>query len=80
MPTPYDDFTESAHRNFMDLPEAAIRNRELLEQVMTRNGFVGLPTEWWHFDDQEWRNYPLLDVAIPGRKPVHKLRSPRDQP
>ncbi|MEK7780728.1 MAG: M15 family metallopeptidase [Verrucomicrobiota bacterium] len=65
MPTPYDDFTERAHRNFTDLPEETIRNRNLLEQVLTKHGFVGLPTEWWHFDDQDWRSYPLLDIAVP---------------
>lgn len=65
MPTAYDDFTERAHRNFKDLPEEVIRNRDLLESVMTKHGFVGLPTEWWHFDDKDWRNYPILDVPIP---------------
>jgi len=65
MPTSYDDFTEKAHRNFSDLPAEAISNRELLEQVLTKHGFVGLATEWWHFDDREWRMYPLLDIAIP---------------
>jgi zinc D-Ala-D-Ala dipeptidase len=65
MPTPYDDFTERAHRNFADLPEDAIRNRELLDQVLTKHGFVGLPTEWWHFDDSDWRKYPLLDITVP---------------
>ena len=65
MPTPYDDFTERARRSFKDLPEEVIRNRELLEQMLTKHGFVGLPTEWWHFDDKDWRNYPILDVPIP---------------
>jgi len=64
MPTPYDDFTERAHRNFKDLPEETIRNRELLQQVLTKHGFVGLPTEWWHFDDKDWRKYPILDIQI----------------
>jgi len=80
MPTPYDDFTESAHRNFMDLHGEAIRNRQLLEQVMTRHGFVGLPTEWWHFDDRDWKNYPLLDVDIPGAASPRTPRSPGDPP
>lgn len=67
MPTSYDDFTERAHRNFMDLPAEAIQNRTLLESVLTRHGFVGLPTEWWHFDDAAWQNYPLLDIPVPAR-------------
>ena len=66
MPTPYDDFTEKAHRKFNDLPEEVIRNRELLEQVLTKHGFVGLYTEWWHFDDKDWRQYPIMDVPIPN--------------
>src|SRR6478736_796219 len=66
MPTPYDDFTERAHRNYMDLPAEVIQNRELLERVLTKHGFVGLPTEWWHFDDRDWRNYPLLDIPVPA--------------
>lgn len=62
MPTPFDDFTERAHRDFMELPEEVIRNRELLERVMTKHGFVGLRTEWWHFDDVDWKDYPITDL------------------
>ncbi len=62
MPTPYDAFTPSAHRDYMKLDAEAIRNRELLESAMSRHGFVGLPTEWWHFDDTDWKHYRILDV------------------
>lgn len=62
MPTPYDDFTEKAHRDYKDLPEEVIGNRELLGRVMTKHGFEGLPTEWWHFDYGDWRRYEILDV------------------
>jgi D-alanyl-D-alanine dipeptidase len=62
MPTPYDDFTEKAHRNYRDLPPEAIRNRETLEKAMVRRGFLPLPTEWWHFDAAGWESYPVLDV------------------
>jgi D-alanyl-D-alanine dipeptidase len=62
MPSNYDEFSERAHRNYTGAPEEASRNRDLLERVMTKHGFVGLPTEWWHFDDVNWRNYELLDI------------------
>lgn len=65
MPTPYDDFTPKAHRDCTDLPAEVIKHRDLLAQVLTKHGFIGLPTEWWHFDDQDWRQYPLLDIDIP---------------
>lgn len=62
MPTEYDDFTEKAHRDYMSLTEEQIKNRKILEDVMTKYGFTGLPTEWWHFDYKGWENYDVLDV------------------
>ncbi|MBS1515825.1 MAG: D-alanyl-D-alanine dipeptidase [Bacteroidetes bacterium] len=62
MPTEYDDFTEKAHRDYMSLTEEQIKNRKILEDVMTKYGFTGLPTEWWHFDYKGWENFDVLDV------------------
>jgi D-alanyl-D-alanine dipeptidase len=62
MPTAYDEFTTKAHRDYKNLDPDAIHNRELLENVMAKHGFVGLPAEWWHFDDIDWKHYGILDV------------------
>ncbi len=62
MPTPFDDFTEKAHRNYLDLPADVIKNRDLLEQVMQKHHFRGLSTEWWHFDLNHAKQYEILDV------------------
>jgi zinc D-Ala-D-Ala dipeptidase len=62
MPTGYDDFTQKAHRRYMDLPEDVIKNRELLTDVMRRHGYHGLPTEWWHFDFRNSEKYEILDI------------------
>ncbi len=64
MPTPFDDFTEKAHRNYDSGPKEALENRGLLERVMTAHGFKGLDTEWWHFDDLNWRDYEVMDVPV----------------
>ena len=64
MPTPYDDFTDKAHRDYMQLPEIALRNRALLEEVMTKHGFLPMPTEWWHFDFQGWGKFEILDQPL----------------
>jgi zinc D-Ala-D-Ala dipeptidase len=64
MPTEFDDFTEKAHRNFNNLPKKAIENRILLEETMIEQGFVSLPTEWWHFDDDEAQGYPIEDISL----------------
>lgn len=61
MPTEFDDFTEQAHRDCTNLSPAVIRHRELLESAMERHGFVGLATEWWHFDATNWESYPIIE-------------------
>jgi D-alanyl-D-alanine dipeptidase len=64
MPTPYDDFTDKAHRDAKDVQPEAVRNRQILERAMVRHGFIPLPTEWWHFDGPGWESYPVLDIPF----------------
>lgn len=67
MPTEFDDFTEKAHRGSKAPSAEARRNSEVLERAMTEQGFVGLPTEWWHFDGPGWESYDPLDVPLPEK-------------
>jgi hypothetical protein len=64
MPSDFDDFSERAHRNYRGGTAEQRRNRQLLEGVMEKHGFVGYPTEWWHFDLADWEKYPPLDIPI----------------
>lgn len=64
MPTGFDDFTEQAWRSCHDISALAKKNRQLLEDVMMKHGFIGLETEWWHFDYKDWQQYPLLDASF----------------
>ncbi len=64
MPTDFDEFTERAHPQYMDLPDEAIANRSFLFSIMAHFGFAHYPTEWWHFDYQGWENYPLMDLSF----------------
>lgn len=62
MPTPFDEFTERAHRSWQGGTKEELANREFLQEVMERHGFIGLPTEWWHFDLIGWEKMaPLAD-------------------
>lgn len=63
MPSDFDDFSEKAHRDYMETSDEAIKNREFLREVMERHGFIGLPTEWWHFDLIGWQNCPPIDFT-----------------
>jgi D-alanyl-D-alanine dipeptidase len=64
MPSGFDEFTIRAHRDYTGGTATARRNRRRLEEAMTRHGFVGLPTEWWHFDAPDWKRYPVLDRPL----------------
>ena len=68
MPSPFDDFTERAHRTNTDMSVAARSNMMLLEKAMEAENFVGWPLEWWHYDVRGWNDdvrYPPLDVILP---------------
>lgn len=64
MPSHFDDFSEKAHRDYIGATDEEIANRTLLQDVMGKHGFVGLPTEWWHFDLAGWENYPPIEGII----------------
>ncbi|NCP83342.1 MAG: M15 family metallopeptidase [Bacteroidetes bacterium] len=71
MPTEYDNFTEKASHFFLDLPENSLRNRSYLKSVMEKHGFVSLNSEWWHYDFQHWKSYPILDIDFYQIEPKH---------
>jgi D-alanyl-D-alanine dipeptidase len=57
MGTGFDDMTELSHpaleARFLasgELSEEHAANRQLLRDAMFQAGFVGINTEWWHFD------------------------------
>jgi zinc D-Ala-D-Ala dipeptidase len=60
MPTLFDDFTPAAARNAPGTNAEALKNSRLLETVMKGQGFVGLDSEWWHYDFATWRQHPPL--------------------
>jgi D-alanyl-D-alanine dipeptidase len=57
MGTGFDDMTELSHPALEEgyvaaglLSAAHAANRQLLRDAMFQAGFVGINTEWWHFD------------------------------
>ncbi len=64
MPTPFDDFSAKANATYPELPGDVLQNRALLAGVMQAFGFLIYPDEWWHFDYQDWENYPLMDIPL----------------
>jgi len=47
MGTPFDNFSRAAHTK--NARGVILRNRQLLQRVMERQGFVNYGKEWWHY-------------------------------
>ena len=46
---PVDYFGELSHPDYRGITEDQFENRMTLQRLMTRNGFVPIDCEWWHF-------------------------------
>ena len=60
----YDEMT---HRSYADYPGGTSLERwrrDVLRRVMEAEGFKVNPSEWWHFDFNGWRDYPILNVPF----------------
>ena len=64
MPSEYDEFTERAHIDYECATPEARRLRDILRAAMEAEGFSVYKPEWWHYDYQDWQQYPILDVSF----------------
>ncbi len=63
MPTRFDEFSALAAARAPAITGDALRHRTLLQEAMTAEGFMLLDSEWWHFDDPEWKKCDILDIS-----------------
>jgi D-alanyl-D-alanine dipeptidase len=64
MPSGYDEFSPRAFPHYPGGTTAERRNRDLLRRTMEAEGFRVYHSEWWHFDHQDWRRYPILNLTF----------------
>lgn len=64
MPSKFDDFSFRAYRDRENLNEEENRNLRLMTDVMTKNGFITIDTEWWHFEDNDYNKYKIYDIRL----------------
>jgi CubicO group peptidase (beta-lactamase class C family)/D-alanyl-D-alanine dipeptidase len=60
-------YDEATARSLPDYPGGTSLqrwHRELLRTAMETNGFTIYPEEWWHFDYDGWREYPILNLTF----------------
>src|SRR3989440_12835136 len=64
MPSEYDEFSDRAFPTYQGGSAEARGLRDLLRQAMEAQGFTVYKAEWWHFDFNGWREYPLMNVPF----------------
>ena len=69
MGTGFDNFSDTAHHTFTNLPEDILQNRLLLKKIMEQHGFKALDTEWWHYSLPNAKDFELLDIDFKKLEP-----------
>lgn len=64
MPTKFDDFSAKAKTDYAKLPIKALKNREILKNALLSEGFVQYKNEWWHFNDEDAKNFDILNISF----------------
>lgn len=64
MGTDFDNFSDTAHSTFKNLPASVLNNRAILKNIMEQHGFIVLKTEWWHFYLPNANKFELMNVSF----------------
>lgn len=60
----YDEFTARSYPGYPGGTSLQRWYRELLRDAMEEQGFTVYEAEWWHFDHEDWREYPILNLTF----------------
>lgn len=60
----YDEFSERSYPEYPGGTSLQRWHRALLNQTMEAHGFSVYRFEWWHFDYEDWRDYPILNLTF----------------
>ncbi|TVP97241.1 MAG: serine hydrolase [Planctomycetaceae bacterium] len=60
----YDEFTNRSYPRYPGGTSMSRWNRERLRRAMESEGFEVYEFEWWHFDYQDWQQYPIGNATF----------------
>jgi D-alanyl-D-alanine dipeptidase len=64
MPGAYDEMSSRSFPSYPGGTSLQRWHRDLLRRSMESEGFTVYESEWWHFDYQDWKEYPILNVPF----------------
>jgi CubicO group peptidase (beta-lactamase class C family)/D-alanyl-D-alanine dipeptidase len=60
----YDEMSDRSYPLYPGGTSMQRWHRDLLRHAMEAEGFRVIDTEWWHFDHQDWRLYPIGNLTF----------------
>ena len=70
----YDEFSPRASAAYVGGTSLERWRRDLLRQLMEREGFSADAAMWWHFDYHDWQQYPIMNKSFADIAPVFRLQ------
>ena len=64
MPGGYDEMSDRSYPYYPGGTSLQRWHRDLLRKAMEAEGFKVYEAEWWHFDYQDWKKYPVLNLTF----------------
>jgi D-alanyl-D-alanine dipeptidase len=62
----FDEMSEKSHHDSKNISKLAIKNRDILIEIMQKSGFQKYHEEWWHY------HLPILDIQSDGSYRINK--------
>jgi len=60
----YDEMSARSYPDYAGGTPDQRARRDLLRGEMGKQGFSVFPSEWWHFDYRDWREYAIQNVPF----------------
>jgi D-alanyl-D-alanine dipeptidase len=64
MPGAYDEMSQRSYPSYGGGTDEQRARRDLLRREMESQGFAVFPSEWWHFDFKDWREYRIGNLPF----------------
>lgn len=65
----YDEMSERSYPFYPGGTSLEHWHRDILRHAMESEGFTVYEFEWWHFDYEDWRRYPIMNIPFEQLRP-----------
>ena len=62
----YDEMSERSYPDYAGGTAEQRSHRQVLRGAMEKQGFTVYPSEWWHFDYHDWKEFAIQNVPFEG--------------